>query len=267
MADFSVEPLLRFVLWFWERYQLVLYIVIGFVVLVLVVAGIGRALSKLRVRGVITRSAESKVKSIVLILGISLYVTYIVSLIKAETIWFLIALTVIAVGVILYSVRGFLENLFSYLVITTSNVVREGERVIVRLGEEEIGGLVQEMNESYVILRTEHNALVYIPNSILSKAVIIRPLLQTLRLRLSLRSSNHIDVSNIVRVVQEALEKAKLISKTSIQVKPVEVYENRAVIIIEADVLNPRNVDEAYTEIMNVLKASLPHKVRIELAE
>ena len=267
MVDFGIETLLQYLVWLWEKYQPVFYIIIGFVVLLLIVTGISRAVSKLRARGLITRSAEGKIKSIMFILGISLYVTYTVSLIKAETIWFLIALTIIAVGVVLYSIRGYLENLFSYLVITTSNVVKEGERVIVRLGEEEIGGLVQEMNENYVILRTEHNALVYIPNSLLSKAVIIRPLLQTLRLRLSLRSSNHIDVSGIVRIVQEALEKAKLISKTSIQVRPVEVYENRAVILIEADVLNPRNVDEAYTEIMNVLKASLPHKVRIELAE
>ena len=267
MGQTGVEITLSILQMFWERYQPVLYAILGFVVLLAIVSGVGRVLSRLRARRIITRSAESKVKLIVLILGISLYISYVVSLIKAETLWFLVALTVIVGGVILYSVRGFLENLFSYLVISTSSVVREGERVVIRLGDEEVEGLVQEMNENYVVLRTEHNALVYIPNSLLSKAIIVRPMLQTLKLRISLRGNNHIDVSNIVRSVQEALRRARLISKTSIQVKPVEVYENRVVVLIEADILNPKNVDEAYTEIMNVLRASLPHKVRIELAE
>lgn len=267
MEQIDIGTILGILQLFWERYQPILYAILGFIVLLTIVGGVSRVLSRLRARRIITRTAEGKIRLIIFILGISLYISYVVSLVKAETLWFLIALTVIVGGVVLYSVRGFLENLFSYLVISTSSVVREGERVVIRLGDEEVDGLVQEMNENYVVLRTEHNALVYIPNSLLSKAIIVRPMLQTLKLRISLRGNNHIDVSNIVRSVQEALRRARLISKTSIQVKPVEVYENRVVVLIEADVLNPKNVDEAYTEIMNVLRASLPHKVRIELAE
>ncbi len=265
----NIETLVSYLLRFWQSFKPVLYAIIGLAVLLIAIGLFNRVVGNLRRRGAITRSAEGKFKLIVVLIGITLYLSYIFTLIRSEALWILAIIVGFSIGLIFYSIRHFFENLFTFIMISSANVVREGERVIVRLGDSEVEGHVVEMNESYVVIRTLHNAYVYIPNSQLAKAIIIRPSQTTLRLKITVRAVERetMDMDSIVKTIESAVMSCKLIDKANIQVRPVEVYDGTLVVIVEADVLNPRNVDEAYTEIVNRLRAALQHKVKIELIE
>ncbi len=265
----DLETVLSYVVRFWQSFQPVLYALIGLVALLVAIGLINRIVGRLRRSGAITRSAEGKFKLIIVLIGITLYLSYVFTLIKSEALWILAIIVGFSVGLIFYSIRHFFENLFTFIMISSSNVIREGERVIVRLGENEVEGHVVEMNESYVVIRTLHNALVYIPNTQLVKAVIVRPSQTTLRLKVTVRAGERetIDIDSITRAIESVITSCRLIDKSNIQVRPVEVYDGTLVVVIEADVLNPRNVDEAYTEIVNRLRTVLQHRVKIELID
>ncbi len=253
-----------------RTYEPLFFLLLGLAVLLLVLLGINRTISKIRERGIITRSAESKLRFLIALIGFVAYATYALSLFHVETVWITIVILASVLGLILYSMRSYFENLFTFIIISSSGLLREGERVVIKLGEEVVEGYVADMNENYVVIRTSHNALVYIPNASIARAVIVRPSQATLRIRLSVSTNGggEIDVEHAQKLIRDAIARSKLVNKTSIEVKPVEVLEDSAIFMIEVNVLNPRNIDECYTEIVNLLRASLPYKrIRTELVE
>jgi len=263
----NLITVIDYIMKFWQSFQPVFYILIGLAVFLIVVGCINRAVKKLRERGALTRSAEGKFKLIVIFAGLAIYVTYVFTIIKAETFWILAIVVAAVTGLILYSVRSLFENLFTFLIISSSNIIREGERIILKFGDEEIEGYVTELNEYYVVIRTHHNAFVYVPNSRIAQAIIVRPSQTTLKLKLSISVDGSTNVDQLIKFLEDVVLRSKLINKSTVQIRPVEIYENRIVVVIEADVLNPRNVDQAYAEIVDLVRTMLPHRVRIEVPE
>ncbi|MCC6014835.1 MAG: hypothetical protein LM564_03925, partial [Desulfurococcaceae archaeon] len=60
---------------------------------------------------------------------------------------------------------------------------------------------------------------------------------------------------------------SKLVDRSSVSVKPLEVREDRLVLLVEAEAINPRNVDECYDELVKALIREIPYKVSIEIVE
>ncbi len=253
---------------FYSAYAPYINMALGLLCVCIALLTVSKIISSIKVREVVTRSAEIKVKRFFTVIVLTVYAAYVLSLFFPVMIYLTISLLLLFASYILYLLRDDLINTFSYISIITSGTLREGERVIIRMGGESYEGVVTEVNEKYVVLRTGHNALVYIPNFAILRSVVVRPSLTTLRLRIMLKSvEGSIDVNTLIRSVEEIVRSSKLVNKASVQVRLLEVQEDRVSLLIEADVVNPRNVDEAYAEIINSLKSGIPHRIRVEIEQ
>lgn len=244
----------------------VLYLVISIAVIYSVYYVAKIALTRLRLRGIISRRFEETAKLIVLALAAVIVLPAAVSAVVPHPLVPTVSLTVslIVVAVVLFSIAGYVSNSLSYLLVALTSTVKDGEYVRVLVDGKEYEGRVLLVEGNYMILRTEPGASVLIPYGRLLRSVIVKlsqlPLM--LRIRVAKPGSS---IDEIVEKVTNAVRKSKLVNKTSISVRPVGVSEDEVVLIAEAEAVNPKNINDCFEDLVKILIRELPYKVSIEV--
>lgn len=244
----------------------VLYLVASLLVVYAAYYAVKVFLSRLRLRGLISKRSEETIKLASLITIAVIVIPVAVSAVVPHPLvpTVSLAISIMVIAVILFSIMGYLTNALSYLLIALTSTLKDGEYVRVLVEGREYEGRVQLVEGNYVVLRSESGVSVHIPYSRLLGSVIVRlsQLPLVLLIRVSKPGSN---LDEVIGKVYKALRTSKLIDKNSVSVRPVEVSEDVVVLEAEVETMNPRNVGECYEELVRTLIKELPYKVSIEI--
>ncbi len=247
--------------------NIIIYIVLAIAIVATVYTIIKKVLSSLRVRGVISRRVEETGKMIVLIISIIIVIPMLLSSIFAvtEAKWIAIAILFIIIFIGLYSFRNYLENSISFLFIVSSGIINDGDNIRIEIGDKSYEGTAIIREGEYMILKTNHGSYIYIPYSIILKSIIIKTVQSHITAKLYIHGQG-IDIERLVNDVSNIIRKSsKYIDKSSISVKPVEAGDNGVTLLIEADIVNPRKIDECYEEMVKIITRELPYRASIEI--
>lgn len=245
--------------------QYVLPIVIAFVIVVVIYIIISKVLSKIRSRGIVSRGVEEAVKMAVLIASVIIVIPLTLSS------WFQVfhvAITFIAIllllaGFMLYYIRSYAENTLSYIIFISSNVVKDGEYVRVSINNEVYEGKISISEGGYAVIESDDKK-VYIPYSLLIKSVITKTIRNKAMFKLTIRGQS-LELSRIVNDVMNILSsELKMINRESIYITPITVSDDEVVLNISMEILNPRNIDECYKTLTELLMRRFPYKFSIE---
>lgn len=252
--------------WLAQYSWLILSIFVPLIALLVFVYIVSFIIDKLRMKGVVSRSAEQRFKAFIYSIALIIFVVHITSTIYANNITLSIAFIVALILFALYAIRHFIENLFSYFVVVLSGIVREGEHVMVKLNNDVVSGVVVSIDELYTVISSQHNVYVFIPNTALLKSMVMRPRAASIAFKITFYGIESAGVEDIMRFVEDAIASSRLINKSSVNIRLVEARGNSVTVLAEAEVLNPRNVEESYLDVMNILRQKLrPYKVKIEV--
>ena len=252
--------------WVTQYSWLILSIFVPLVALLVFIYIVGFIIDKLRMRGVISRGVEQRFKAFIYTIALIIFVVHITSTIYANNVALSIAFVVALILFALYAVRYFIENLFSYFVVVLSGIVREGEHVMVRINNDVVSGVVVSIDELYTVISSQHNVYVFIPNTAILKSIVMRPRAASIAFKITFYGLESAGVEDVMRFVEDAIASSRLINRSSVNIRLVEARGSSVTVLAEAEVLNPRNVEESYLEVMNILRQKLkPYKVRIEV--
>ncbi len=224
------------------------------------------SLSRLRLRGIISRRFEETVKLVVLVLAAAIVLPVAISTIVPHplvpTVSLAVVLTVAAV--VLSSIIGYISNSLAYLVVALTSIVRDGEYVRVLVDGREFEGRVLLVEGNHVILKTEPGVSVLIPYSRLLKSVIVKISRLPLALRVRVVKPGG-SIDEVIEKVSNAIRKSRLVEKGSISVRPIGVREDEVVLRVEAEAINPKNIDDCLEELVRLLLNELPYKISVEI--
>ncbi|MEM1931169.1 MAG: hypothetical protein QXL79_03535 [Sulfolobales archaeon] len=244
----------------------VLYLAISLALIYFVYHAAKLSLSKLRLKGIISRKFEETAKLIALAVTAIIVLPAAISALVPHPLVPTVSLAVslIVVAVVLFSIIGYVANSLSYLIIALTSTVRDGEYVRVLVDGREYEGRALLVEGNYMVLKTEPGTSIMIPYSRLLRSVIIKLSQVPLVLRIKVVKPGG-DIDEVVEKVASAIRKSKLVNKTSISVKPVEVSEDGVVLVAEAEAVNPKNVNDCFEDLVKILMKELPYKVSIEV--
>lgn len=234
---------------------------------------ISRTLHVLKLRKIIDKRTEASLRFI--FAGL----ISIIAVLSAASIAFEIQHGLVASGVLLiiillpvaYVVTMYISNLFSYLIISLSNIIVEGDYIRVDIGEKSYEGRALLSMGEFLELRTDDGNVVYVPYSKLRSSVVTKLAGAIVNLKLVMKGSN-LNVADAMKTVEMALSSSTAIDKGGSSVELTMVQETgektEAAFMIRARLVNPRNVERAKEEIMRYfLKAELPYDVSVAVAE
>lgn len=247
--------------------NIVLYIVLAIAIVVVVYIATKKALSSLRIRGVISRRVEETGKMIVLVISIIIVIPMLLSSVfaVAEARWIAIAILFIIIFIGIYSFRNYLENSISFLFVVSSGIINDGDNVRIEIGDKSYEGTAIIREGEYMILRTEHGSYIYIPYSLILKSIVIKTIQSHITAKLHIHGQG-IDVEKLVNDVSNIIKKSsKYIDKSSISVKPIEAGDEGVTLLLEVDIVNPRKIDECYEEMVRIITRELPYRASIEI--
>ncbi len=250
----------------WEAWSPVLYLAISAVIIYATYYVARIALARLRLRGIISRKFEETVKLVVLILTAAIVLPAAFSTVVPHplvpTVSLAVVLTVVAV--VLFSVIGYISNSLAYLVVALTSMVRDGEYVRVLIDGKEFEGRVLLVEGNHVVLKADPGTSVFIPYSRLLRSVIVKmsrlPLV--LRVRVAKPGGN---IDEVIEKVYSAIRRSRLVDKANISVRPLGVREDEVVLRVEAEAVNPKNVDDCLEELVRLLLNELPYKISVEI--
>jgi len=250
------------------NYLPILYLLTSLVALVVIYHVSKAFLARLRLRGIISRRSEETAKLIILAIATVIIIPAALSAVTPHPLApaVSIAVALLVVAVVLFSIMGYVANSLSYLIVATTSIVRDGELVRVELDGKEYEGRALLSEGNYMVLKTESGASVLIPYSRLLRSVIVKLGQVPVVLRVEVESPRG-SLDEVVRKVTNVVRSSKLVDRSSVSVKPLEVREDRLVLLVEAEAINPRNVDECYDELVKALIREIPYKVSIEIVE
>lgn len=246
----------------------VLYLVISLALIYAAYYAAKASLARLRLKGIISRRFEETAKLVALAVAAVIVIPAAVSAVVPHPLVPTVSLTVslIVVSVVLFSIIGYIANSLSYLIVALTSMVKDGEYMRILVDGKEYEGRVLLVEGNYMILRTEPGASVLIPYSRLLRSVIVKlsQLPLVLRIKVAKPGSN---IDEVVERVTSAIRKSRLVSKTSVSVRPVEVSEDGIVLIAEAEAVNPRNVNDCFEDLVRILIKEIPYRVSIEFVD
>ncbi len=249
-------------------YLPILYLLISLAALVAIYYASRTFLARLRLRGIISRRSEETAKVLILAVAMIIIIPAALSAVTPHPLVpaVSIAVALLVAAIVLFSVIGYIANSLSYLIVATTSVIRDGELVRVEIDGKEYEGRALLSEGNYMVLKNESGASVLIPYSRLLKSVIVKLSQVPILLRIEIESPRG-SLDEIVRKVSSVVRSSKLVEKSGISVKPVEVRDERLVLLVEAETVNPRNVSECYDELIRALIREIPYKVSIEIVE
>ncbi|MCS7099525.1 MAG: hypothetical protein RMH84_00290 [Sulfolobales archaeon] len=224
------------------------------------------SLRKLRLRGIVSRKFEETAKLVVLAVAAAIVVPAAISALFPHPLVPVVSLSVLVIiaALTLFSVIGYVSNSLSYLIVALTSTIRDGEYVRIVVNGREYEGRAMLIEGNYLVLRTEPGVSVLVPYSQLLKSVIVKlsQLPLTLRIRVVKPGGS---LEEIVKRVSDAIRKSKLINKTEISVKPVEVSEDEVVLMVETEAVNPKSANNCFEDIAKILLKEIPYKITIEV--
>lgn len=246
----------------------VLYLVISLALIYAVYYAAKVSLARLRLKGIISRRFEETAKLIALAVAAVIVIPAAVSTVVPHPLVPTVSLAVslIVVSVVLFSIIGYIANSLSYLIVALTSTVKDGEYVRILVDGKEYEGRVLLVEGNYMILRTEPGASVLIPYSRLLRSVIVKLSQLPLVLRIKVMKPGS-SIDEVVERVTNAMRKSRLVNKTSVSVRPVEVSEDGIVLIAEAEAINPRNVNDCFEDLVRILIKEIPYRVSIEFVD
>jgi len=247
-------------------YMPVLYLLASLIALVAIYYASKTFLARLRLRGIISRKSEETAKLVILAIAMVIIIPAALSAVTPHPLVpaVSIAVALIVIAVVLISIMGYVANSLSYLIVATTSIVRDGELVRVEIDGKEYEGRALLSEGNYMVLKTESGATVLIPYSRLLKSVIVKLSQVPVLLRIEIEGPRG-NLDEIVGKVANVVRSSKLVEKGSISVRPLEVSDEKLVLLVEAEAVNPRNVDECYDELIKTLIREIPYKVSIEI--
>lgn len=247
-------------------YMPVLYLLASLIALVAIYYTSKTFLARLRLRGIISRKSEETAKLVILAIAMVIIIPAALSAVTPHPLVpaVSIAVALIVIAVVLISIMGYVANSLSYLIVATTSIVRDGELVRVEIDGKEYEGRALLSEGNYMVLKTESGAAVLIPYSRLLKSVIVKLSQVPVLLRIEIEGPRG-NLDEIVGKVTNVVRSSKLVEKGSISVRPLEVSDEKLVLLVEAEAVNPRNVDECYDELIKALIREIPYKVSIEI--
>jgi hypothetical protein len=250
------------------NYLPALYILASLVALAAIYYASKAFLARLRLRGIISRRSEETAKLVILAIATVIIIPAALSAVTPHPLVpaVSIAVALLVVAVVLFSIIGYIANSLSYLIVATTSIVRDGELVRVELDGREYEGRALLSEGNYMVLKTESGASVLIPYSRLLKSVIVKLSQVPIVLRVEVESPRG-SLDEVIRKVTNVVRSSKLIDRSSVSVKPLEVSEDKLVLLVEAEAANPRNVSECYDELVKALIREIPYKVSVEVVE
>ena len=239
----------------------VLHVIIALLIILIVYVAIGKVLSSLRSRGAISRRVESWIKLLVLVVAILIVFPIVLSSYIQQSYWFSIAILVITFTILLLSLKTYLENIFSYLIIVTSGIVRDGENIQIVFGGYSYEGKANLLEGNFMQIITEDNKAIYIPYKHLLSAVIIKSQQYMLKMKVHFYGHN-IDIEKIGNVIVNTLQKMRV---TVYDIKPVEIHGEKVTFLIETSIRDSKDATHILSNICRKLSTELPHRFEIEV--
>jgi len=249
-------------------YVPILYLIAPLVALVAIYYASKTFLARLRLRGIISRKSEETAKLVILAIAMVITIPAALSAVTPHPLVpaVSIAVALLVVAVVLFSIMGYIANSLSYLIVATTSIVKDGELVRVEVDGKEYEGRALLSEGNYMVLKTESGASVLIPYSRLLKSVIVKLGQVPVLLRVGIEGPRG-NLDEIVRKVANVVRSSKLVEKSSISVRPLEVSDERLVLLVEAEAVNPRNVGECYDELIKALIREIPDQLSIAIIE
>ncbi|ADM27282.1 hypothetical protein Igag_0444 [Ignisphaera aggregans DSM 17230] len=247
--------------------DVLLYIALAITIIVVVYTITKRALSSLRIKGKISRRVEETGKMIALIATMIIVIPMLLSSVFAiaEVKWITMAILLIMIFIGIYSLRNSLENSISFLFIVSSGIINDGDNVRIEFGGKSYEGTAILKEGEYMLLKTDHGNYIYIPYSIVLKSVIIKMVQSHIMAKLYIHGQG-IDIEKLVNDISNIIKKSsKYIDKTNISIKPVEVDDESVTLLLEADIANPRKINECYEELIKIITREVPYRASIEI--
>ncbi len=231
----------------------ILMVILGSIAIFVLMFIFFKVISSLRFRGKISRTIESRLKTILAITFISFYIVFILLAFRA-TGW-IIPITVVAIAfIILLALRPVIENVFAYILILATGIIREGEHVAIKLNNVTYEGVVVEVNSNYTVLRVGTESRLYIPNSFVVRATVLKPRGLILKLKTRIRGIDTNIIPEFHENLRKALMASKRLVKSGIAISLVEIHDKYCSFLIEAPIQNPKNALEAQYEVFSIIR-------------
>lgn len=239
---------------------------------------LSRVLQRLRLKGVIDRSLEDALRLVAGVLLALVVLPIALSLlfrIEYGPMISLLILSFLLLSLIL-SGREYLANVLSFVIFSIAGTLKEGEYVRIDIGQSSYEGRVALSKGEYMSLRTEHGHLVYVPYSKLHSSIITKfsKALVTVKLKAKGKledDGEKLEVEELLRVVDDALSKATYVDRDNVTVELLRVAETEesreVILLINARISNPSNVNRAREEIVELLMKNVPYETSVSVVE
>jgi len=241
----------------------ILYILIAIVIVTAVYIAVGKMLKGLRLRGVISRRIEELIKIIVLVFLILISIPIAVSNIIQYSLWFSVAIAVIAFALVIIMLKTFIENTFSYLILVSSGILRDGESIQINVNGVTYEGRVSLLEGNFMEILTHDNKIVYVPYKHVLNSVITKQSLQNLKFKLIVHGHG-IDIDKTSNIVKEVLLKSRFVVAIN-ELRLLEIREEEVSFLIEISLRNPDSATQCLSDIYKMLSKNVSHRLRIEM--
>ncbi|MEM0027506.1 MAG: hypothetical protein QXT53_05805 [Ignisphaera sp.] len=242
---------------------MVLYIVVAIAIVIAIYVTIGRILRGLRIKGVISRRAEELIKIIVLVLSALIVIPIAISSFIQYTLWFSISIAIIIIIVVIISLRSLIENTFSYLILVSSGLLRDGEYIQVNVDDGAYEGKVVLLEGNFMEILTPDNRIVFIPYRQVLNSVIVKQSLQILKFRLDVYGHG-LDIDRIVNTVREILSRSRFVASIN-DIRLLEVKEGEASFLVEVGLRTPGATTLCVSDVYKALSKSIANRFRVEI--
>lgn len=250
--------------------QSVIYIAVGIAIMAVLYVAITRLTTNLRLRGIISRKAEGIVRVLTLTIAFIVVLSLILSQFLAGAVWVAATVMLVLVAVALIGLRSYLENLFGYIALIASGILKDGDRVAVEFDGFRYEGKVTIREGNYLVLTSEDRRVLYIPYSRLLKTVIIKSLQYVVQLRITVSahsSGKGLELSELLNTVGDSIKRLSYVYADTMILRPVRIEEDKIVLDLEVALVAPRNVNQLLSELLRDLSKRIPHGVEIELVK
>jgi hypothetical protein len=243
----------------------IVYIVIAIVIAILIYYIISRALDRIGYRYATFRRAMGIIRfSIATIIAISaLYVIYNIVIggvgVQQTIVAAIIVVSVILIIVLMF--RNLLENLGSYVVVVSSGIVRDGDRVKIITDEGVYEGRLELDNYNFAKIVDDRGTFSYIPYKTLLNSIIIKSSSRTVNIKLRFYGYN-IELKDIINEISSIIDELGL-AMESVNVRPVSIKENEAIVMIEAAV--KKDVNYFIAEVIDRIRSKSLYRFDVEL--
>jgi len=236
-------------------YDIVVQFVIAGVVIIVSYLVVSKILSVLRSRRIIGSRTESTIKlvSIVALLVIVLPIPIAsVSGIPEAKLVALGLIVALAVAIIA-ATWSFLANGLSYMFFQLWGIVKENEYVIIDLGGRRYEGLAHVEESSYLILRGLDGSTTLIPYGVLPRAVITKLPYTFIKAYVDIALDPDANLEELLKSVDRAVKSVRILDQYRTSISLINVSNSSARICVRAALHNPKNLDEAKTQIVKAL--------------